>query len=377
MEKVSRREFTGMLAGALTLTASSSLPLIALAQGDPDAKAVAAALYKHAFVLDCNSVPPLADSTVIPAADLDIARNSGVTVVKLSLGGINHNFEDAIGEIAYMERVIERYPDHFLQVRKQSDFDRARRERKLGMIFSFESVEMLAGDVERIELFRNLGVRVMQLSYNKRSPFASGVLAEGGLTPVGRKAVAKMNEAGVAIDLSHANEQTTRAVLAAGTKPALITHAGCAAVHAHPRNKSDEILRSVANKGGVIGIYMLPYLTASPKQPTVDDYISHMAHALNIAGEDHVGVGSDVGMKPFDKSPDSIAAYNKVVEERKKAGISAPGEDRPPYVEGLNSPRKIELIAAALLKRGNSTAVVEKVIGANFYRAFREIWGTS
>jgi membrane dipeptidase len=192
---------------------------------------------------------------------------------------------------------------------------------------------------------------------------------------LGRKAIGKMNEAGVALDLSHSNQETTREALAASTKPVLITHAGCAAVHAHPRNKSDEILRAVANKGGVIGIYMLPYLTASPKQPNVDDYISHMAHALTVAGEDHVGVGSDVGMEPFDKSPASIAEFNKIVEQRKKAGVSAPEEDRPPYVEGLNSPRKIELIADALVKRGYSTAVVEKVIGANFYRAFKEIWG--
>jgi membrane dipeptidase len=377
MEEVSRRQFTRMLTGALAVTASSSLPLVVFAEDNPDAKTtgVAAALYERAFVLDCNSGPPLADSTVIPKASLDMTRKSGVTAVKFGIGGINASFEDALSEIAFMERVIETYPGYFLQVRTHSDFDRAHGERKLGVVFSFESVEMLAGKLERIELFRNLGVRVMQLSYNGQSPFASGALAQGGLTPLGRKAIGKMNEAGVALDLSHSNQETTREALAASTKPVLITHAGCAAVHAHPRNKSDEILRAVANKGGVIGIYMLPYLTASPKQPNVDDYISHMAHALTVAGEDHVGVGSDVGMEPFDKSPASIAEFNKIVEQRKKAGVSAPEEDRPPYVEGLNSPRKIELIADALVKRGYSTAVVEKVIGANFYRAFKEIWG--
>jgi membrane dipeptidase len=218
----------------------------------------------------------------------------------------------------------------------------------------------------------------MQLSYNKQSPFATGVLGDpqAGLTPLGRKAVAKMNEQGVAIDISHANEATSFGVLQASARPALITHAGCAAVYRHPRNKSDALLRAVAQKGGVVGIYDLPYLTPSPKQPTVDDYMAHMAHALSVCGEDHAGVGSDSDLGAFDTSPKAMADFRKEEEHRHKSGLAAPGEDRPPYVIGLNTPRRSEVIADALLRRGYPARVAEKVLGLNFIRALGRIWNS-
>jgi len=216
----------------------------------------------------------------------------------------------------------------------------------------------------------------MQLSYNRKSPFAAGVMEPtgGGLTALGQEAVKQMNVLGVAIDVSHANPQTTSDAIAASSKPVIITHAGCVAIHAHPRNKTDEQLRVLAAKGGVVGIYDLPYLTASPKQPTVDDYMAHMEHALKVAGEEHVGIGSDVGIDPFDTSPKGMAEFNKFEEERQKSGVAAPEEDRPTYVVGLNLPRKIEVIADQLLKRGYSIGATEKVIGGNFARVFSEIW---
>jgi len=312
----------------------------------------------------------------LPQADLDMARTSGVSVVKLSLGGINSDFTATVEEVAYIQRMIEAHPAYFLQVRVPADMERAKREGKMGIIFSFESAEMLEGKVERIELFRNLGVLVMQLSYNRKSPFAAGVMEPtgGGLTALGKQAVEQMNKQGVAIDLSHANAQTTADAMAASRKPVIMTHAGCAAVHAHPRNKTDEQMRALAEKGGVMGIYDLPYLAASPKQPGVDDYMAHMERALKVMGEDHVGVGSDVGIEPFDTSPKGMAEFQKSEEQRQKAGLAAPEEDRPTYVVGLNMPRRIEVIADQLLKRGYSAQVAEKVIGANFVRVFGEIW---
>jgi membrane dipeptidase len=162
--------------------------------------------------------------------------------------------------------------------------------------------------------------------------------------------------------------------IAASTKPVLLTHTGCIAIHQHPRNKTDEQLKAVADKGGVVGIYVLPYLTPSPKQPNLDDYMAHMCHALNVCGEDHVGIGSDSLMSPFDTSPEAMAEFNKETERRKATGVAAPEEDRPLYVEGLNHPRRCETITDALLKRGYSERVAEKVLGLNFVNALTEIW---
>ena len=376
---MNRREVAGTLAGAALL---GGLQPFVRASGAPGADAAAVSdgarsLYNRSLTLDCNSSPPLPDRLPMSQSDLDLVRGSGIDVIKLSLGGINDDFAHTVGTIAQVQQLIEVHGDYFTAVRTTADMARAQRERKLGIILSFESAEMLNGKLASLELFRNLGVRVMQLSYNRTSPFAAGVMAPraGGLTLLGREAVREMNRLGIAIDLSHANAATTTDVLALSAQPPVMTHAGCAAVHVHPRNKTDEQLRALAAKGGVVGIYDLPYLTASPRQPTVDDYMAHMEHALRVAGEDHVGVGSDVGIAPLDTSPAGMAEIERNTKERRAAGLAAPEEDRPPYVIGLNVPRRMEIIADSLLRRGYSAAAAEKVLGANFARVFTQIWG--
>jgi membrane dipeptidase len=373
---MNRREFSVGLAG--TAAAAALAPLPAAEPAAAPAAGVsphARALYHSALILDCNSSPP-EGRLPLPQADLDAVHGSGVDVVKYSVGGINDDFPTTIAEIAEVQRLIEAYPAYFTQVRVSGDFARAKAEGKLGIILSFESVEMLQGRLESLEVFRNLGVRVMQLSYNRKSPFAAGVMEPdgGGLTALGRQAVAEMNRLGIAIDLSHANPATTSDVLELSGKAPLMTHAGCMAIHPHPRNKTDEQLRALADRGGVVGIFDLPYLTASPRQPTVDDYLMHLEHALKVVGEDHVGIGSDTDILPMDVSEKGMAELNKQLEQRRAAGLAAPEEDRPPYVIGLNTPRRIEVIVDALLKRGYPPGVVEKVAGANFGRAFADIW---
>jgi membrane dipeptidase len=371
---MNRRDFSSGLAGAAALVATPGL--VRAASASSAISAVASSLYSRSLVLDCNSGPPDGESP-LPQSDLDLVRSSGINVIKLSLGGINANFEQTVAELAQAQQLIEVHPAYFMQVRTAADMARAKRENKLGIIFSFESADMLGGQLSSLTVFRDLGVRVMQLSYNRKSPFAAGVMEPdgGGLTALGKDAVHEMNRLGIAIDLSHANAATTADVLHLSSKPPVMTHAGCAALHAHPRLKSDAQLQDLAARGGVVGIFDLPYLTASPHQPTVDDYLAHLEHALKIAGSDHVGIGSDVGIAPFDTSPRGMAEFQKSLEERRKAGLSAPEEDRPTYVVGLNVPRRIEIIADQLLKRGYPAAVTEKVIGANFVRVFTEIWG--
>jgi membrane dipeptidase len=367
-----RREFSISLLLAATLA-----PVSGRAAQSATVSERARALYQRSLVLDCNSAPPMQDVLPLPAADLALVRASGVTALKWSLGGINSNFEDTVTEIAQIQHLVETHPDHFLQVRVAADLERAKREGKLGLILSFESADMFAGKLESLDVFRGLGVRVMQLSYNRKSPFAAGVMepAGGGLTTLGREAVTRMNNIGIAIDISHANAATTADVLELSAKPVVMTHAGSAWFHAHPRNKSDEQLRALAAKGGVVGIFDLPYLTASPRQPTVDDYMQHLEHALKVAGEDHVGIGSDVGLEPFDTGPKGMAEFKKEEDERHAAGLAAPEEDRPTYVEGLNTPRRLEIIADQLLRRGHSELVTQKVLGGNFARVFGQIWG--
>jgi membrane dipeptidase len=372
---ITRREFTKTLGSVAALATFS--PVLGWALDEPKVSADATKIYRDCFVLDGNALASIGGVLRADQADVtNVVRESGVTALKSTLGGAAGDFAAAVADIAAAEQLMEKRSDLFLKVRTHDDFDRARKEQKLGVIYSFESANMLENKIERIELFRQLGVRVMQLTYNRRTPFGVGCLdgETDGLTELGRKAIAKMNEIGVALDLSHSNTQTTADGIATSTKPPLITHAGCRAVYMHPRNKEDRELKALADKGGVVGIYMLPYITASPKQPMLDDYMQHLEHALKICGEDHVGVGSDV---PFFRVDDSdLEEMKKATEKRKTDGIAAPGEDRPTYIPDLNTPRKMEFIADSLLKRGHNSAVVEKILGNNFKRVFGEIWTT-
>ena len=300
---MNRRQFATSLGGAAAVAAFARWRGAAAESAD-GVSATARALYQRALILDCNSAPPMPEQLPLPQTDLDLVRDSGVNAVKWSLGGINSDFAATVAEIALVQKLIELHPRYFTQVRRASDLARAKRARQLGLILSFESTDMLGDKLESFAVFRNLGVLVMQLSYNRKSPFAAGVMEPeaGGLTPLGREAVAEMERLGIAIDLSHANAATTSDVLAVCAKPPIMTHTGAAVVHAHPRTKSDAQLRALAAKGGVVGIFDLPYLTASPRQPTVTDYMQHLEHVLGVCGEDHVGIGSDVGIEPFDTS---------------------------------------------------------------------------
>jgi membrane dipeptidase len=371
---ITRREFAKSLGGAAAVVTLSQVVGWAVDKGKVSAEA--AKIYRDSFVLDGNALAWIGGLLGRPNQDdvTKVIRESGVTALKSTLGGATGDFATAVADIAAAEQLMEKRADLFLKVRTHGDFERARREQKLGVIYSFESAAMLEDKIERIELFRELGVRVMQLNYNRRTPLGVGCLdgETDGLTELGHKAIAKMNEIGVALDLSHSNTQTTADGIAASTKPTLITHAGCRAVHMHPRNKEDREMKALADKGGVIGIYMLPYLTASPKQPMLDDYMKHLEHALKVCGEDHVGVGSDVPFFQVDNS--DLEEMKKATEKRKADGIAAPGEDRPVYIPDLNTPRKMELIADALLKRGHKSGAIEKIMGANFKRVFGEIW---
>ena len=330
----------------------------------------ARALYERALVFDANSGPPGQEMFPLPAAMLDLSRSSGVTAVKTTMGGLNSNFVDTVDEIAWYLRAIETHPDVFAQIRVAPDFARAKREKKLGILLSFESAEMFEGKIERILIFRNLGVRVMQLSYNKTSPFASGVMADRptGLTELGRKAVAEMNKQGVAIDISHASPPSYADTLAASAKPVLVTHAGCMAVHRHPRNKTDEQLRFIAERGGFVGVTMFPAFLKKGTSATVEDYVEAIEYVINLCGEDIVGIGTDF-TQGYDR------AFFDWITHDKGSGrkLVEFGEIINP--EGMRRIGDFPNLTAAMERRGWSEGRIRKVMGGNWLQLLRDVWG--
>ena len=334
-------------------------------------------IYKNAIVIDSLCAPFL-DLETTPKPELvALVRQSGITAVNCTLS--DRDFEGTVKNIAWLESLVEAYPDVFAIVRKHSDIARTKQNNKVGIIPGFQYTTFLEDDPQRIETFRNFGVRIMQITYNNRSSFGDGCLEPGnaGLSNAGMAAVKKMNKIGVAVDLSHSGYRTTSEAIAASSKPVLISHSGCAAIYAHPRNKPDEILRLLADRGGYFGVYLMPYLVASPTVPTREHVLDHLLHAINVCGADHVGIGSDGSIQKVVLTPAQKADFEADIARRKKLGIGAPGEDRYPYVPDLNGPDHMEIIAEELARRGQPSTVIEKVLGANFQRVVGEIWGTA
>lgn len=342
-----------------------------------EVSAQARRLYRHALSVNGNIVAPIdPDGPLDPPLARQV-RSSGVTALKLTLGGPgNQTKAQVLEDIAATDRGIAASGGLYMRIRSVADLAVAKSKGRVGIIYSFEASEMLEGDLDNIDLFAAQDVRIMGLSYNVTTPFGSGVLSKvsTGLTPLGAEAVRRMNALGVSLDVSHSDEASSLSAIAVSARPALITHAGCDAVRAHPRNKSDRLLKALADRGGVAGIYELAFLAPEPDQPTLEVYMAHLVHALNVCGEDHVGIGSDALLTPFDTSPEAMARWNEDIARRKASGVGAPGEGPPPFVIGLNRPDRMAVIVDALLKRGYRARVAEKVLGGNFRRAFAETW---
>ncbi|MGB3046522.1 dipeptidase, partial [Dokdonella sp.] len=340
--------------------------------------------YAEAIVIDALGGPgeynaePLA---ALSAKALDDVRASGLTAVNLTVSGVGSYARDAdetIRNIAYWNAQIAAHPEHLLQVRSAADLAMAKQSGRLGLVYGFQDATPLGEDLERVALYDDLGVRVFQLTYNRRNLIGDGCLEPGnaGLSALGRTLVERLNERHLLIDLSHAGERTTREAIARSAKPVAISHSGCAALAALPRNKTDTELRELADKDGVVGIYLMPFLRTQG-QPTAEDLVAHIEHALQVCGEDHVGIGSDGTISPIDFNDAFKRKHAADVADRRKRGISAPGEDANVYtfLPDLNTADRLATLAALLARRGHSDARIGKIIGGNFARLFRETRG--
>ncbi len=335
--------------------------------------------YDRATVIDFLASPgPFNTPAQVPALTPEMAANaraSGITAVNLTISG--RTPEEVFTDIARWERDLARHPDVLMRIRTVADLATARQQRRLGLIFGFQDGVAIGETLVRVALYHAFGLRIVQLTYNVRNMFGDGCLQpeNGGLTPLGRQLVDTLNANGVIVDLGHCGQRTTADAIEQSSKPVAISHSACRAVADRPRSKLDADIRRMADKGGVLGIYLMPFLTMQG-QPTSDDLIRHIEHAVNVGGEDHVGIGSDLSITPHVVNDEYMRVHRTFVEGRLRAGIAAPGEDPavPMFVSDLNTPRRMERIAELLQARGHSAARVEKIIGGNFARLIRDTW---
>lgn len=318
------------------------------------------------------------------AADLAAARASGVRGIVLTLAPQGQFWMDdaAIARVrANIDKwntIIERHPEHLLLVRTGADLERARDENKLGVIYTFQGAEPLGEDVDRVPMYRELGVRVIQLTHNRRNLLGDGSTEPGnaGLSNFGHKVVERLNAEKIVVDLAHGSARTMSEGIAASTAPMLISHTGCRALADHPRNTDDATLRALAEKGGVAGIIFWPYLRVDT-QPMAIDVVQHIEHAINVAGEDHVGLGTDGGIAPIERTAEWEAENREWVAYAVDDGIFQRGRpaDLYTFIPDLNVPDRFNVLAGMLSERGHSDTRIAKVLGGNFARVMNEVWG--
>jgi membrane dipeptidase len=325
--------------------------------------------------------PTRHDRPLLDPRTIADARASGLTAVNVTLGyvyGPEEPFETSVRSVAQWDALLRRHERDFLKVLRASDIERARTEDRIGVIYGFQNAVMMGEHADRVEVFADLGVRVVQLTYNDANPLGGGAMAaeDRGLTPFGREVVERLNTSRVMVDLSHSGERTCLDAARASRLPISINHTGCRALSNLPRNKTYAELRLVADRGGFVGIYFMPFLDPGGRA-RAEHVVEHVLHAVNVCGEDHVGIGTDGGTTPIDDLDAYRAELAKEVAERRAAGISAPGEseDTYPFVVDLRGPEQFRKLARLLKDRGCSTRRIEKILGANFLRHAREVWG--
>jgi len=365
-----------MMAGAAALVAATP----ALAR-----KAASPVWYDRAIIIDGlgGTADPYAPKEDLRWSDRAWAETvgTGVTVVRDTVFPVG-NSADPWGEyqkdIAFRQTLFGANPDRLLLVRSAADILKAKREKKFGVVIGTQDTSMVGPELDRLAQMKKDGVMTVQLTYNLRNLSGDGSLepANSGLSNLGRDTVRRIESEKLLLDLAHGGARTIDEATAYAKRPLVISHTGARALVDHPRNISDAAIRGVADKGGVVGVYFMPYL-APNQHPGAADVIAHVEHIAKVAGEDHVGIGTDNGVLPVDFSPENKKRMDDWQRQRIKLGIAAPGEAVGiyPYVADYNSVDRYRRFATDLQKRGWSEARLEKLMGSNFLRVYRDAWG--
>jgi membrane dipeptidase len=269
----------------------------------------------------------------------------------------------ALEQVSAMRRAVAENPE-VAEVRSREDLERAIEGDRLALVLSIEGAEVIGNDPQMLDLFHELGVRMIGLTHFQRNAYAdgNGEPAQGGLSALGRELLARIEALDMVLDLAHASDRTfADALESAPTAPTAISHTGCRALCDTPRNASDEQLRAVAERGGVVGIYAVPYFLGGEDPRSLDRVADHVLHALEVAGPEHVGLGGDFTHQLFE-TPGLVrtAPWMGIDQERARE-----------TVVGLAGPDGYPSLVEALRRRGIDGPVLAGVLHENFLRLLR------
>jgi len=265
------------------------------------------------------------------------------------------------------------HQDDIVVIRTLNDISSAKRDSKVGLVFGLEAATPIENELDRLDVLFGLGLRQIGIAYSDANALGSGLSekVDAGLTYFGRRAVRRMNQVGLAIDISHSSDQTGIDVCAASEQPVFMTHAGARAVWETSRMKSDDVLRAVAETGGVIGMSAAPHTTLSHEHPrhSILSVMDHFLYCVDLVGIEHVAFGPDT------LYGDHVQLHQVFGHLLRVADLGGPSYEKVDYVDGLENPTEnFTNITEWLVQRGFSDDDIAAVLGANIIRALEAIW---
>ena len=331
------------------------------------------ALHDDALIVDGLNFHGDGDPTVL--ADANIAA------ANLTVSHFEADFEEAMDGMARWLAVLANGDGRWRKIESAADIEASHRDGRTGLVMGWQNLRPVGDKLDRLVMLHGLGLRVAQLTYNRRNFLGDGCLEpdDGGLSAMGRDAVRLMNELGVAIDLSHVGQRTSVEAAEASSRPVLATHANARSVTPALRNKSDAAIEAIAATGGVIGvsIYGPMCWDGDPsRRPSLDDFERHLDFVVDLVGVDHVGLGTDL---PAVADLDAVAHVARFTLAAFPAAIAdyarAFGNDiRDRYLSDCASHGELVRVTERLQRRQWADGDILKLLGGNFLRAFREIW---
>jgi membrane dipeptidase len=310
---------------------------------------------------------------------------SGVTVACGTFSALetyDMAFEAAVREIANCQAIVEALRDEMMLIRQADDIERAHAKGKGAVIIDFQNTVAFGDSLDRIGLFHGLGLRMVQLTYNLQNLVGSGCTEryQGGLTYFGREVVQHLNEFRILVDVSHCSEQVGWDAIGVSSAPVIVSHSSSKAIAAHDRGKSDELARAIADQGGFFGVVVVPGFVKESPGATLDDFVRHVEHLVDVCGIDHVGIGTDKGGPG--PTTGTVVDYPDGLQRLPPGQFEWSGfrevEHRltPDYnMEGFEDFSDWPNVTVALAQAGFNEDELRKLLGLNFLRVFRDVVG--
>ena len=335
---------------------------------EPDQEERAFRLHQDSIVFDGSSV------VKEEPEHFERAFAGGVTATNHTVTNPHSNLEQAFVDMARCARWIQANSHHGLLATKVSDIRHAKETNREAIVFGPQNSEFIGTDLNNLHVAYSLGMRIMQLTYQRQNWVGCGCgeNEDAGLSTFGRSLVSEMNEAGVVVDLSHCGDRTSLHAMELSSTPAIFTHAHPYALNPHIRHKTDDVIRALADQGGVIGITALSAFLADPETPQerlgLPQFAKHVAYVAELVGVDHVGVGLD-----FDETntPEKYAAD----KARHPELDFAFGWDDKRIYDLLDASEELN-VTRALVSVGFSDEEIVKILGENFLRVLEAVWGS-